>query len=228
MKDVEISLSKSMEETLEVENFDFLADIGEIAIDAVMSDGVLKEVPILGSLVGIGKCLRNVYDLTFAKKLIAFLFGIKDSDQRERIEAIQKWEESTKYRIRVGETLIGMIQRCDDSVKAAWLSKLFYELVLKRGYSRLFMRAEKVLSSLSVMDVQAFLALPQREYSYLSENNCEPFVGSGLYMNAIAKAPIDGNLNLDDRECKITEIGIWIYKILNGIHIPEEKDDPLF
>ena len=43
------------------------------------------------------------------------------------------------------------------------------------------MRAEKILSALSVMDVQSFLALPANSFSDIWEEECEPFYGSGLY-----------------------------------------------
>lgn len=52
-----------------------------------------------------------------------------------------------------------MIERCDDTAKSKWLSMLFKELVLGQNNFCLFMRAEKVLSSLSVMDMQTFLKL---------------------------------------------------------------------
>lgn len=221
-------LAKSMEETLEKGNLDYLGDLGEIAIDAVLDDGLLRDVPVIGSLVGLTKTIRNVYDYMFAKKLIAFLFKVKECDQKERAKAIQKWSKDSKYRIHVGETLIGMIQRCDDTIKAKWLSMLFYEMVLKRDESRLFMRAEKIISSLSVMDLQAFLDMPQITVASLREQECEPFIGSGLYKNAEVEPPIDEKLDLDNRVCKLTEVGSWIYNVLNGREITTISSEPIF
>lgn len=211
------SLATSMKQTIEYSNLEFVGDIGEIMIDTVLKDGVLKDVPILGTIVGVGKCIKNVYDIRFAKKLIAFLIPIKDVPSEKRIEAIKKWEEDENYKGKVGDTLIGMIERCDDTVKATWLSKLFYELVLKSNFSRLFMRAEKTLSSLSVMDVQAFLNMPKEHYSHIKLEECEPFIGSGLYQNPESPKMVDQTLNLGGRYCEPTEIGIWIYHILNDI-----------
>lgn len=209
------SLATSMQQTIEYGNFEFVSDIGEIMIDAVLNDGVLKEVPILGTIVGIGKCIKNVYDIRFAKKLIAFLVPIKDVPSEKRIEAMKNWEENENYRGKVGDTLLGMIERCDDTVKATWLSKLFYELVLKNNLPRVFMRAEKTLSSLSVMDVQAFLNMPKDQYGHIKQEDCEPYIGSGLYQNPKLAGPADGVLNLGDAYCEPTETGIWIYNSLN-------------
>ena len=194
-------------------------------IDTVLKDGVLKDVPILGTIVGVGKCIKNVYDIRFAKKLIAFLIPIKDVPQEKRVKAIQRWEEDENYRGKVGDTLLGMIERCDDTVKAGWLSKLFYELVLKRNYPRLFMRAEKTLSSLSVMDVQAFLNMPNKHYSHIRQEECEPFIGSGLYQNPKSPIIFDRTLNLGGEYCEPTEIGTWIYHVLNGIPMHEHEEE---
>ena len=71
-------------------NLSVLGDLGEVVIDAVMDDGVLRDVPILSTVVGIGKCIRNVSDVLFAKKLIVFLYGLKDADAQQREEAIAK------------------------------------------------------------------------------------------------------------------------------------------
>lgn len=210
-------IAKSMEVTLKKSNLEFVGDFGEIIIDSIVNEDILREVPIIGALVGVGKIFRNIGDAYFAKKLIAFLIPIKETTSEERSRAISKWEQDENYRGKVGETLIGMILRCDDSVKASWLSKLFYEMVLKNYESRLFMRAEKVLSSLSVMDVYAFLRMPIDKASVLSEQECEPYIGSGLYTNPEAKINYIDNeaaLSIGIRECKLTEIGKRIHFIL--------------
>lgn len=219
----QLSLSESMKQTLEVSNLEFVGDFGEIAIDSIINEGFLRDVPLIGTLVGAGKCIKNIYDAHFAKNLIAFFIPLKDTTPEERAKAISKWENDENYRGKVGDTLIGMISRCDDAVKSVWLSKLFKELVLKHNYSRLFMRAEKILSSLSVMDVQAFLNRSRNVYSYIRARDVEPYVGSGLYNNPKFQEPIDGNLDLDDQNCEVTEVGYWIYNVLNDIPADEIK-----
>lgn len=218
----EKSLATSMQQTIEYGNLEFIGDLGELMIDATLNDGVLKEVPILGTIVGVGKCIKNVYDIRFAKKLVVFLIPIKDVDPKKRAEAIKKWEQDKNYRGKVGDTLLGMIERCDDAVKAGWLSQLFCELVLKRGWSRLFMRAEKTLSSLSVMDVQAFLNKTKDNFHRISEEESEPYIGSGLYQSPrLTGTVINGGLQMDDKYCDATEIGHLIYNILNNYPIPK-------
>ena len=220
MKDAQVNnttLSQSMQQTIEFSNLDFVDDIGELMLDATLDDGILKEIPVLSIIVGVSKCIRNVYDFHFAKKLIAFLIPIKDVPVEEREAAIKKWEQDENYRGKVGDTLLGMIERCDDTVKAVWLSKHFHELVLKRNKPRLFMRAEKVLSSLSIMDMQAILNMSKDQFSHLKENECEPYIGSGLFQNPQLTSFEDGAVDFGKRECLPTEIGYVIFHILKGI-----------
>ena len=210
------SLSESMELTMDKGNLSVLGDLGEVAIDAVMDDGILRDVPILSTVVGLGKCFRNVSDVLFAKKLIVFLYGLKDADVQQREEAISKWESDAKYRIRVGEILLNMINRCDDTQKAQWLSKLFYEMVLKRGWGDMFMRAEKVLSSLSVMDMCAFLAQPKDKYRTLSIDETEWYANSGLYMMIDNGDQVGMEfIKVKAIKMRVTEVGMYIYEILN-------------
>ena len=220
-----LSLAESMELTMDKSNLSVVGDIGEVIIDAALDDGIFKDIPVIGAIVGAGKCIKNVSDVLFTKKLIAFLFELRDTDVHEREKAITQWESDAKYRIRVGEVLLNMINRCDDTQKAKWLSKLFHELVLKRNETELFMRAEKVLSSLSVTDILKFLAIPQSSYTTLSLEEGEPYANSGLYRMEPGGLDMieEGALGLTESKMRITIVGKWIYMTLNGSVQPETK-----
>ena len=112
--------------------------------------------------------------------------------------------------------LLNMINRCDDTQKAKWLSKLFYEMVLKRGWNDMFMRAEKVLSSLSVMDVYAFLAQPKDKYKELSIDETEWYTNSGLYMMIDNGEQVGMEfIHVKAIRMRVTEVGQYVYEILN-------------
>ena len=218
-----LSLAESMELTMDKSNLSVVGDIGEVIIDAAMDDGIFKDIPVIGAIVGAGKCIKNVSDVLFTKKLIAFLFELRDTDVHEREKAIAKWESDEKYRIRVGEVLLNMINRCDDTQKAKWLSQLFHELVLKRNETELFMRAEKVLSSLSVTDILNFLALPQSSFTVLFLEEGEPYANSGLYRMEPGGLDMieEGTMGMTKSKMHITIVGEWIYSTLNGVVQPE-------
>lgn len=220
-----LSLAESMELTMDKSNLSVVGDIGEVIIDAAMDDGIFKDIPVIGAIVGAGKCIKNVSDVLFTKKIIAFLFELRDTNVHEREKAIAKWESDAKYRIRVGEVLLNMINRCDDTQKAKWLSQLFLELVLKRNETELFMRAEKVLSSLSVTDIINFLAIPELSYTVLSLEEGEPYANSGLYRIEPGGLEMveEGTMGMTKSKMHITIVGEWIYSTLNRSVQPEIK-----
>ena len=67
------------------------------------------------------------------------------------------------------------------------------------------------------MDVQAYLNMSQDHYHHIREDEYEPFIGSGLYQSPQIEFPINESLDLSNKYCEPTEIGIWIYNVLNGI-----------
>lgn len=214
----EISLSMAMKDTISSEHLSLVGDIGEVVLDTTLNDGILKDIPVISTIVGTGKLVANVRDYLFVNKLISFLYPIKDTSASDRIKAIEQWENDSKYKVRVGETLLGMIDRCDSRLKADWLSRLFYELVLKRQMSDLFMRAEKILSAISVMDMQYFLSFREDQYSQIDFDLSESFLGTGLYKSTV---PVWKNANDEGSGyvCEISEVGIWMYHILNGLEM---------
>ena len=79
------------------------------------------------------------------------------------------------------------------------------------------MRAEKVLSAMSVMDVLSFLNLPQSSYGNLSLEKGEPYANSGLYrINAPNGYVAVEVLHVKNTTMRITEVGKCIYTILNS------------
>lgn len=210
-------ITKLMEISLIRTDTTILAEYGELFIDSVLNDGLLKDIPIMSTIVDVGKTVRNVSDLVFANKLITFLKGIQYVSAEEIEKSIKKWEENPKYRIRVGETLINMINRCDDKFKADSLSKLFYQLVLKKNAPSLFMRSEKIISSISTWDLQVFLSIDMDTISKLSEDKVEPFISTGLYIQESPSIK-DTALLLGGTYC-ITTIGLIIYKVLNDMQM---------
>lgn len=54
-----------------------IADIGldflELGIDSVLQDGLLKDIPIVGTIVGVGKFAQNVHDRNLLRQTLAFI-----------------------------------------------------------------------------------------------------------------------------------------------------------
>ena len=54
-----------------------ITDVGiefaELGIDSILSDGVLKDIPIVGTIVGVGKLAHNVHDRNLLRQTLTFI-----------------------------------------------------------------------------------------------------------------------------------------------------------
>ncbi len=150
-------ISKPMEDTLKDNDLQNLTSgLAEVGLDAFL-DGIAKDIPVFNSILGIGKGYLAIKDRLFLKKLIYFLSGLKNTTPDERREMINKIDESGKYRTRVGEKLIYIIDSCDDHEKAEIISKLFEAFLLEKINYDSFQLASNVVIKITLMEFKFFL-----------------------------------------------------------------------
>lgn len=99
-------------------------DITEISIDSIINNGVLKDFPIIGSLIGIWKTGVSVNDYLFLRKMMHFLKESSVLPESTRKKIIKKLEEGD-YQLEVGEKLIAIIDKLETGSKARLLGKTF-------------------------------------------------------------------------------------------------------
>lgn len=100
-------------------------DIVEKVMDTAMDDGLLKDIPVLSTLIGVGKVVSTVQDRLFAKKLLTFLYELHTVSEDQRVEQIIKLEDDEKYSTKVGEKILHIIDKCDDLDKSRLVGRLF-------------------------------------------------------------------------------------------------------
>lgn len=104
---------------------DILAEMGEITIDSIVGNDAISQIPIIGTLRSLYKINNSVSDYLFIQKLLKFfneLGQISDSKKEKMILRIGKDE---KYRDRVGDDLLEIINKIDNSDKPRLIAKLF-------------------------------------------------------------------------------------------------------
>lgn len=118
--------SNSFEKTLKNTDLQNVSiDLAEVAIDQLIDDGVFKDIPILGTIYGVGKAALQIREILFLKKIIYFLTEIKDVPPYKREQMVETINTSEKFRTKVGEKLLFIIDRCEDYEKAQIIAKLF-------------------------------------------------------------------------------------------------------
>jgi len=119
-------LEQSLTDTLRKSDLSSVAtDAGELVIDSLLDEGVVKDIPAVGAIVSLWKTGANIRDHYFIKKLVLFLSELQKVDVSERNEMINRLEDDPKYGQKAGESLVLLLERLDDMQKPTLLGKAF-------------------------------------------------------------------------------------------------------
>jgi hypothetical protein len=100
-------------------------NIFESILDTKISDGFFKDIPVISTIFGSYNAATTIQDRLFVRKLLAFLQELKAVPEDKRIDQIIKIEDDQKYKTKVGEKLLHIINKIDDIDKASLVGKFF-------------------------------------------------------------------------------------------------------
>ncbi len=108
------------------------ADIGglakqyaEVGLDAVLSEGLLRDIPVVSTIVALGRVGVSINDQIFAKKLVRFLGSLVDLSSEERSSMVERLDKEEGFRHQVGDRLIEILDRVDSHAKPEMVAKVF-------------------------------------------------------------------------------------------------------
>ncbi|MCC8424218.1 hypothetical protein [Mucilaginibacter sp. UR6-11] len=106
---------------------DLTVDYAELALDSFLDNDAIKEVPIVKTIVGLVKGGMKISEIFFAKKLLTFLkeFHNGNFDNQKLQHFKNEFQTNLKYRNKVIENLMIMIERFVDVRKAKIYGNLF-------------------------------------------------------------------------------------------------------
>ena len=123
----EKSLSIAFADSLAEESISCISEYAEIGLDAVMEDGILKDIPIVSTAVALYKIGSSIKERHNLKKLLAFLNELNNGilDEQKRKEYQQKFQSNEKFRNQEIEYLLVLIDRYISYDKPQMLAKLY-------------------------------------------------------------------------------------------------------
>jgi hypothetical protein len=178
MKDIH-DIAADFEQTLVQSNLlDMTADLSEVVIDEVLNEGILKEIPVISTIIRAINVSNSIGNYLFAKKLVAFIYGVRDVDPKRRKKEIEKIDKSEKYQIKIGEKLLFILDRCDDYEKARYIAHLFRAfLVQKISYDE-FLKAAHVVERIYMHYLKYFIDDIEE---FLMIEDAQEEIASGLF-----------------------------------------------
>ncbi len=153
-----IKLSNSLKNTLTDSNLqEVTIDLAETFTDSFLDNGLIKDIPILGTIIGLTKASINLNERLLIKKLIYFLAELKDIELQKRQKLINEIDFSEKHKINIGEKLLYIIDKCDDHITARYTAIFFTAFLNEEiSYSE-FLRGSTIIQKLFIHDLEEFI-----------------------------------------------------------------------
>jgi hypothetical protein len=114
------------------DSLDILSDYSEIVLDATIESGVLKDIPIFGSLIKFSKIGLTIKDYLFVNKLKSFLSSVNKISSKERMKFIKSNFSEKAKASDLGEKLINTLDKIDSTNKAFLVGKSFNLYLLNK------------------------------------------------------------------------------------------------
>jgi len=182
-------IEQSFSDSLKVSGLsDASIDIAESSIDLLLNNDLIKQIPIVKILLGVAQTSISIQDKLLLKKIISFLNNIDDVSIQERNSEIDKIDNSKKYRLKVGEKLLYLIDSCDDHEVAERIAKLFSAFLKHKISYDEYLEASSILTRLSYADLELFL----QSYNVSTmDEDAKQLIYTGLIYSEIEEVEVE-------------------------------------
>lgn len=218
-----IELNKSIADTVCSDQVgDFIAEYLEIGLDALLKDGLVKDIPFLGSVAKVYDIGNNISNRIFANKILTVLsnFGKLNELEKEKIkQSLFKTDEN-----KIGEQVILLTDKLESYEKAAMLGKILKAYLVKN-----INKAEYESMSFAVLNIflgdANLLLLPPIEIQKQDFNST-----ARLYQLSLFECPLEvideNGSEVNGKKYCLSHLGVKFVNIVLGKNILyEEKDE---
>jgi hypothetical protein len=107
---------------------DLAAEYSELGLDSILDDGIVKDIPILRTVVSLAKIGFNIRDRIYLKKIIGFLAQVGQTTQEQRDEFIKKYCDDVES---FEETVMLILEQANRIEKTTLIGKIFRACILE-------------------------------------------------------------------------------------------------
>ena len=174
-----IEYSNSLEKTIKDSDLQNLTiGLSEVFLDKLIDDGIVRDIPIIGTVVGLGKATLGIKERLFLKKIIYFMSELKNIPSYKRKKMVDKIDSSGKFRTKVGDKLLFIIDSCEDHEKAQIVARLFSAFLTENLSYQEFLRSSCIVERTVLEDLNWFI---EREDDYFMFEEAGDLLNSGLF-----------------------------------------------
>lgn len=166
----------------------------EMSLDLVIESEVLKDIPVFGIGFKSYSLYKNITESFFTKKLLKFLFELKDIPQANREKFIVELESKNETN-KAGEKLLITLNRLNDVDKATIIGKLLKQTILGKITFDNFKRLTHIIHNTYLEDMELL-----KDNEYLRNINDD--IKSNLYQVGLLNQSIKDNREQEEYKFK--------------------------
>lgn len=197
MKKSNPSISDNLADTVaEVGLIGLSSEILEFSIDQVLEEGLIKDIPVVGWISKGLVLQRSISDRILYNKILRFIFALESIDSGSKDSFRAKIKNDVKYKRKVGEHLLLILDRIDDLTKPEMIAKCFdHHLTGDLEFSH-FIDLVQVIERSTIGDLEALSCPDNKRMLFGSVGQA---VGCGILEYGICKSDDDESPEIGTR-----------------------------
>ena len=188
----------------------------ETAIDLITDSEIIKNLPVVGSVVGLAKIGFAIPNLIFVNKVNAFLLGAKAGQ-----DAMDKFADqitiSTVERQQAGEVVCQTLDALDDVLKAKMVGALYAKYLVGRLEFHILRRLCSTMSRVFVDDLMNFRVHARAGTITIHGFEVSLLNGSGLVVPVVKH--VEYGEKSKEQDFKVTDLGQQFLDALLGVRL---------
>lgn len=213
------SLTNDFANSLSINVNDIGMDYLEIGIDCLFNDGILKEIPIVKSIVSVLKVGKNIYDRNLLQQTITFLKELNNgSISKEKLEKYKADlnKDPKKCEEELGRVLL-YLNKFIDKEKSEMLSKLYKARINQIISWDEFCEYSEILDRIYMRDIKILKMIYNKEI--IDDSGTDKFRIERLHNTGLIglnpKAMFSfGKQEIKDNSVKINSLGAKFARIV--------------
>lgn len=189
-------------------------NILELSLDSLLEDGLVKDVPFVGTVFSLAKLGFSFSDRVYCKKILCFLNGVEDANQSDRYEFLHELNDPKEQK-KVGEKILLILDKYEEFKKATMLGKLYAQMIGGKIDEKQFLRMAIMIEELYLDDLeqlkQTMSSVTDFSVDLLSKKN---LVRIGLMHERLNTGFVGGTPAIS---YEVTEYGNLINKVFKEV-----------
>ncbi|MFK5981841.1 MAG: hypothetical protein QM499_02920 [Flavobacteriaceae bacterium] len=110
-----------------------LEESGELILDSLIENELLKEIPVIGTSVKIIRAVKSIRDTAYLNKVKTFVEQLGEINDAQRKRLVEESKKDIKRRVKFGNALFTTIEQSESLIKVQY-SAIAFEAFLNEDF----------------------------------------------------------------------------------------------